>query len=92
MQGPPGASVKGDTGPAGPPGESVQGDRGPEGPPGKDGKDGKDSTVPGPPGPEGPPGPTCPTGYHVRTVWLSVADTQYGTFSRQPAVICQPEG
>jgi len=77
----------GSTGPQGPQGE--QGPQGPAGPAGPAGPKG-DTGAAGPAGPVGPAGPTCPEGYEVRFVWLSVANEQFGVFSRQPAAICQP--
>lgn len=74
----------GPTGPAG--AEGPAGATGNTGSPGAAGEPGSD----GPPGPQGAPGPTCPSGYGVSYVWLSVADSQFGVFSRQPAAICRP--
>lgn len=71
----------GPVGPAGP--------VGPVGSPGAPGVAGPAGPV-GPPGPAGPAGPTCPEGYTAQIVWLSVADTQFGTFSRQQAAVCRP--
>lgn len=72
----------GATGPAGTDGESITGPQGPQGPPGE--------SIVGPQGPPGPTGPTCPDGYYVSYVWLSIAESQFGVFSRQPAAICRP--
>lgn len=78
-QGTPGApGTKGDPGSTGAPG--------PQGPPGPQGEPG----ATGPIGPAGPAGATCPTGYAMKTVWLSIADTQFGVFSRQQASVCMP--
>lgn len=80
----------GPPGPAGPTGAT--GERGAPGAPGLQGAAGLQG-APGPVGPQGPAGPAgpaCPDGYSVRFVWLSVADAQFGPFSRQPAAICQP--
>lgn len=62
---------------------------------GKDGEDGNDGApgaagATGPAGPAGPAGPTCPTGYEPQTVWLSIADSEFGTFHRQQAIVCTP--
>lgn len=74
----------GATGPAGPAGvQGVAGNDGKAGAPGADGATGAT-------GPAGPAGPTCPEGYTAQTVWLSIADSQFGTFSRQQATICRP--
>ena len=68
----------------GPPGATgSQGAPGMQGPPGEQG-------ATGPTGAAGAPGPACPDGYAISYVWLSVADSQFGTFSRQPAAICRP--
>lgn len=82
----PASSVPGPQGPPGPAGADGEDSTvpGPRGPAGKDGKDGKDSAVPG------PPGPACPAGYAVAVVWLSIAEEQNGTFSRQQAAVCRP--
>lgn len=72
------------------PGEMSKGDApGPQGPPGAQDVPGERGAT-GPTGATGEPGPACPSGYDLRYVWLSVALEQYGTFSRQPAAICQP--
>lgn len=68
----------GPAGPAGPAG--AQGEPGPAGPAGPAGADGA----------QGPPGPACPEGYFLDDVWLSIAEEQFGVFSRQPAIICRP--
>jgi hypothetical protein len=60
--------------------------QGPAGKDGMNGTNGKDGTD----GATGPPGPTCPDGYTATTVWLSVADSQFGTFHRTQAVACIP--
>lgn len=78
-QGEPGA-----TGPQGPPGEA--GPPGPAGPAGPAGPEGPQ----GPAGPAGPAGPSCPDGYQLQIVWLSIADSQYGIFSRRQAAVCLP--
>lgn len=54
--------------------------RGPAGATGAQGADGA----------PGAAGPACPTGYEPRFIWISVADSQFGAFSRQPAALCQP--
>lgn len=59
---------------------------GPQGPPGPQGEPG----AVGPAGPTGPAGATCPSGYAMKTVWLSIADSQFGTFSRRQATVCLP--
>lgn len=82
-----GASV---VGPRGPAGESVTGPQGPAGPTGAPGPTGP-AGIPGTEGPPGPAGATCPTGYAMRTVWLSIADTQFGVFSRREASVCLPD-
>lgn len=64
----------------------TDGASGTQGPPGEPGAPGATGAT----GPAGPPGPTCPEGYMARAVWLSVAEEQFGPFSRQQAVICQP--
>lgn len=74
------AGKDGQVGPAGPPGET-----GPAGPAGATGAVG----ATGPQGPQGPAGPACPDGTTLSYVWLSIADTQFGPFSRQPAAICR---
>lgn len=33
---------------------------------------------------------SCPDGSTATTVWLSVADSQFGTFSRRQATACLP--
>lgn len=81
-QGPQGEPGKpGTQGPQGATGE--KGEPGPTGPAGPAGPQ-------GPPGPSGPAGATCPTGFEMRTVWLSIADEQFGTFHRQQASVCLP--
>lgn len=97
--GPPGASVKGDKGDTGAPGESIKGDKGDKGESVKGDKGETGATgAQGPPGPVGPigpigpigpPGPDCPEGYVGQLVWLSIAESQFGVFSRQPAWICR---
>lgn len=72
----------GATGTPGADGESITGPPGPQGPAGE--------SVVGPQGPSGPAGPACPDGYAISYVWLSVAESQFGTFSRQAAAICRP--
>jgi hypothetical protein len=57
--------------------QGVQGPAGEQGPMGATGQ-------------TGPAGPACPDGYSVSYVWLSVAESQFGVFSRQPAAICRP--
>lgn len=69
----------GPPGPQGEPGESVVGPQGPAGPAGP----------PGAAGAPGAAGPACPEGTTLSYVWLSVADEQFGPFSRQPAAICR---
>ena len=66
------------------------GQNGTNGTNGTNGAPGADSTVPGPAGAPGPAGPTCPDGSTATTVWLSVADSQFGTFSRRQATVCLP--
>jgi hypothetical protein len=91
-QGPPGdtgpvgeTGATGDTGPQGPQGSTgPQGATGPQGPAGPAGPAGETGAT-------GPPGPACPEGYHIAFVWLSIAETQFGVFSRQPAAICRPD-
>lgn len=92
-KGDPGNSVKGDKGD---PGESIKGDPGQQGskgdpgatgPAGPQGPEGPQGPV-GPTGPTGAAGPACPEGTTITNVWLSVADTEFGTFSRQPAAVC----
>lgn len=101
-QGPPGVQgIPGERGAPGPAGESVTSSqiadavadycagnacRGPQGVAGSPGPVG----ATGPAGAQGEPGPACPAGHELRFVWLSVATEQFGTFSRQPAAICQP--
>jgi hypothetical protein len=79
-------------GPEGPQGETgatgPQGATGPEGPAGPQGPAGAEGPA-GPPGPEGPAGPACPEGTTLSYVWLSISETQFGIFSRQPAAICR---
>lgn len=78
-QGAPGApGSKGDPGSAG-----ATGPQGSVGPPGEPGPA-------GPVGPAGPAGATCPIGYAMQSAWLSIADTQFGVFSRQQASVCMP--
>jgi hypothetical protein len=72
----------GATGAPGADGDSVVGPQGPQGPPGE--------SIVGPQGAAGPAGPACPEGYSVSYVWLSIAESQFGVFSRQPAAICRP--
>lgn len=80
----------GETGTSGPSGNTgPQGERGPQGPAGVQGPAGE-TGAPGPIGPIGPPGPACPDGYYLDDVWLSIAEEQFGLFSRQPAIICRP--
>lgn len=75
VSGSPGATgSQGDTGPQGPAGPT-----GPQGPQGEQGIQ----------GPVGPAGPACPEGTTLSYVWLSIADTQFGVFSQQPAAICR---
>ncbi|WP_454113489.1 hypothetical protein [Microbacterium maritypicum] len=66
------------------------GQNGTNGTNGTNGAPGADSTVPGPAGATGPAGPTCPDGSTATTVWLSIADSQFGTFSRRQATVCLP--
>lgn len=74
-------------GPPGPQGGAgAQGEPGPQGQAGPTGPSGPAGAQ----GEPGAPGPACPEGYHVANVWLSIAETQFGTFSRQPAAICRP--
>lgn len=91
LQGEPGTD--GEPGAPGAPGQNgtdgSQGAQGPVGPTGPQGPAGEPGAT-GAVGPQGPPGPACPDGYTGRTVWLSVAESQFGTFSRQQAFICQP--
>lgn len=71
---------------------------GPAGAPGSRGSDGESivgppgpaSTVPGPRGERGIAGPACPENYTPTVAWISVADSQYGGFSRREAVVCLP--
>ena len=79
------AGVDGETGAPGPAG--ARGEPGPAGPAGPPGTTGAQ----GPAGPAGEPGPTCPIGHTVKTVWLSIADTQFGVFSRRQAAVCLPD-
>ena len=85
--------VDGEPGTPGEPGSAGQdgqdGATGPAGPAGQPGKDGKDGAT-GPAGPPGPAGATCPSGYEMQTVWLSIADTEFGTFHRAQASVCRP--
>lgn len=99
-QGPPGEDgepgatglpgAPGTTGPAGQAGQTGDtgstGATGPQGPAGPAGPQGPE----GPAGATGPAGPTCPEGYTGTVAWLSVADTQFGTFSRRQAFVCLP--
>ncbi|WP_168436315.1 hypothetical protein [Microbacterium sp. K5D] len=82
---------KGDTGGQGPAGtdSTVPGPMGPPGPIGATGPAGPIGPA-GPLGPVGPAGPTCPDGSTAATVWLSIADTEFGTFSRRQATVCLP--
>ena len=86
-QGPTGpVGSQGDPGLPGSPGATgPRGEQGPAGPTGSQGPTG----ATGPQGPAGPAGPTCPEGTTLSYVWLSVAETQFGVFSRQPAAICR---
>lgn len=86
-QGPSGpVGSQGDPGLPGSPGApGPQGEPGPAGPAGPAGAPG----ATGPQGPAGPAGPACPEGTTLSYVWLSVAEEQFGLFSRQPAAICR---
>lgn len=84
--GPPGST--GSSGPAGPRGDA--GATGPQGPPGPKGDPGAAGPA-GPAGPAGEPGaagPACPDGHTAATVWLSIADSEFGIFHRQQATVC----
>lgn len=90
-QGEPGVpGVQGPAGPAGAQGtpgvDGAAGESGPAGPQGPAGPTGPA----GPPGPMGPAGASCPDGYSFQIVWLSIAETQFGAFSRQQAAVCRP--
>lgn len=90
LQGPPGpAGQQGTQGESGSPGTTgPQGEPGPAGPAGPQGPAG--ATGPqGPAGPQGAAGPACPEGTTLSYVWLSIAETEFGVFSRQPAAICR---
>lgn len=78
------STTPGPPGPAGP--EGPTGEQGVAGPPGAPGPAGPA----GPAGAPGPAGATCPSGYEMQTVWISIAEEQFGAFSRQQASVCRP--
>jgi len=73
----------GGVGPSGSNGESIVGPPGAQGAPGEPGAS-------GPAGPAGPAGVTCIDGFVMQPKWLSIADEQFGVFSRRLAAICVP--
>lgn len=82
----------GPTGPVGPKGDTGgAGATGPVGPKGDTGSTGPKGDT-GDVGATGPAGPACPDGYTPGNVWISVAETEFGTFHRQQATVCLPEG
>lgn len=82
--------LNGDPGAAGGQGTpGAAGSQGPQGEPGAKGDPGPQG-LQGIPGPPGPGGPACPDGSTATTVWLSVADSEFGTFHRQQATVCIP--
>lgn len=86
----------GDEGDSGAPGSNgSQGSTGPEGARGETGATGPIGPA-GPTGPQGATGPagstgpSCPDGYTAETRWISVADSELGSFYPQQAIVCIP--